>query len=453
MWDVLAGVPQALGYVVPFAVLLAAIVFVHELGHFVVGRWLGMKAATFSVGFGRELLGWDDRKGTHWRLAAVPLGGYVRFAPPETAGADSFYERPVGQRTLVVLAGPMANFLLAFLVYAGLNLAIGQRSDAPLLGNLPAGKPAAAAGLRRGDVVRSIDGQPVTTFADIERLLLGYEKGSVRVEAERDGRGYVFEVTPAVNHVVGDAGAQVRVVDIGVARFTPPVIGEVMAGKPADRGGMRAGDRLVSIDGEPIESFEDMVRTVIPAAERALVLVVERRGARHELTITPERFQTRDDAGKPFSRGRIGVKPKLVEAQTMGLVPALGGAARQLGNDIGSTLWGLVQMLRGGQSAEQVAGPIVIAAATAEVAALGIEPLLRWLAMLSANLGLLNLLPIPVLDGGHLVMFGLEAARRRPLSQGTQAISYRVGLAMLVTAMAVINLGDLVRLGRWLLAG
>ncbi len=137
----------------------------------------------------------------------------------------------------------------------------------------------------------------------------------------------------------------------------------------------------------------------------------------------------------------------------MAPIPALGAALRQLGQDIGTTLWGLAQMLRGGQSAEQAAGPIVIAAATAEVAALGVEPLLRWLAMLSANLGLLNLLPIPVLDGGHLVMFGIGAARRRPLSQWAQSVSHRVGLAMLVTAMAAINLGDLVRLGRWLLAG
>lgn len=453
MWDLLAGVPQALAYVVPFAVLLAVIVFVHELGHFAVGRWLGMRADTFSVGFGRELLGWNDRRGTRWRLALVPLGGYVRFATPETAGADSFYARPVGQRTLVVLAGPVANFALALLVYAGLNLTIGQRSDAPLLGNLQPGKPAAVAGLRRGDVVRSVDGQPVTVFSDIERLLLAYEKGTVRVEADRDGRPHVFLVTPVVNHVVGDAGARVRVVDIGVARLTPPVVGEVLAGMPAQRGGMQVGDRLVSIDGQPIESFEDMVRAIIPAAERPVAFVVERAGTRQELTITPERFQTRDDAGKPFSRGRIGIKPKLVEAQAMAPIPALGAALRQLGQDIGTTLWGLAQMLRGGQSAEQAAGPIVIAAATAEVAALGVEPLLRWLAMLSANLGLLNLLPIPVLDGGHLVMFGLEAARRRPLSQWAQSVSHRVGLAMLVTAMAAINLGDLVRLGRWLLAG
>lgn len=453
MGEMLAGVPQALGYVVPFVALLAVIVLVHELGHFSVGRWLGMPVTTFSLGFGRELVGWDDRHGTHWRLALVPLGGYVRFTSPETAGAASFHLRPVGHRTLVVLAGPLANFLLAFLVYVGLNLFVGQRTDEAVVGKLDDGTPAAVAGLRRGDLVRSIDGRPVETFSDIERLLLGYEKGGVRIVAERDGRSLAFEVEPAIRHVIRDAGSRVRVVDIGVKRFIPPVIGEVLGGLPAARAGMRAGDRLISVEGRAIESFEDMVQAVVPAAERTLRFVVERDGSRVDLIVTPERMQARDDAGQPFWRGRIGVKPRMPEARPIGPIAALEAAGRQLGQDLGTTLWGLAQMFSGRQSAEQAAGPIVIAAATAEVAALGIEPILRWLAMLSANLGLLNLLPVPVLDGGHLVMFGFEAARRRPLSGGAQAVSYRLGLAVLLTAMAVINLGDLVRLGRWLIAG
>lgn len=453
MMGVLVGAWQILAFVVPFIVLISAIVFVHELGHFLAGRWCGMDVDAFSVGFGREVVGRTDRRGTRWRLSWMPIGGYVRFTPPDTAKGASFYTAPVAQRALVVAAGPVANLILAFLVYAALSLTLGERTDEPRAGIVRAGRPAAAAGIEVGDLIRSIGGHEVRKFADIDRLLLSYESGAVRIEAERGGSRVSLEVVPEVRNVIGDAGARTRVVDIGLDRWVPPVIGEVTPGSPAEQGGLAAGDRIVAIDGRTVASFDDLVQAVIPSAGRPLSFRVLRGGRERLLAITPEHWQTRNEAGEPFTRGRVGVRPLPGERHHLSVPAAATAAARHLGEDIATTAWGLGQLLTGRHSVDQAAGPIVIAAATAEVAHLGIEPFLRWMAMLSVNLGLLNLLPIPVLDGGHLVTYAVEAARRRPLTPQAQVIGYRIGLATLLIAMAVINVGDLLRLGRWLMAG
>lgn len=453
MTGVLIGAWQILAYVVPFMLLISAIVFIHELGHFLAGRWCGMDVDAFSVGFGREIFGRTDRRGTRWRLSWMPLGGYVRFTPPEAAKGASFYTAPVSHRALVVAAGPVANLILAFVVYAMLSLTLGERVDEPRAGIVRAGRPAAAAGIKVGDLIRSIDGHDVRKFADIDRLLLAYEGGTVRIEAERDTARVSFDVTPEVRIAVGDAGARTQVVDIGLDRWVPPLIGEVSAGSPAARGGLAEGDRILAIDGRNVVAFDDLVQAVIPAAGRPLSFTVLRGGRQLQLTVVPEHWQTRNEAGEPFSRGRLGVRPMPGERTRLSVPAATSAAARHLGEDIATTAWGLGQLFTGRHSVDQAAGPIVIAAATAEVAHLGIEPFLRWMAMLSVNLGLLNLLPIPVLDGGHLVTYAVEAARRRPLSPHVQAIGYRIGLATLLIAMAVINVGDLLRLGRWLMAG
>lgn len=453
MTGVLVGAWQILGYVLPFLVLISAIVFVHELGHFLAGRWCGMGVDVFSVGFGREIAGRTDRRGTRWRLSWMPIGGYVKFTAPGEARGASFYTAPVGHRALVVAAGPIANLILAFLVYMGLAMSLGERLDEPRAGIVRAGRPAAVAGIKVGDRVLAVDGREVRRFADIERMLLGYESGAVRLDVSRDGMRLARDVVPEVRTVIGDAGSRMRVVDIGLERWVPAVIGEVATGSPAAHGGLAKGDRIVAIDGRQVIAFDDLVQVVIPSAGRQLVFTVERGGTKLDLAVTPERWETRNEAGEPYVRGRVGVKPLPGERRAMGVATAAMAAARQLAQDVTTTAWGLGQMLSGRQSVDQAAGPIVIAAATAEVVQLGLEPLLRWMAMLSVNLGLLNLLPIPVLDGGHLVLFAVEAVRRRPLSDRIQAAGYRLGLATLLIAMAVINLGDLMRLGRWLTTG
>lgn len=453
MTDMLDWAWLALGYVVPFLLLLSAIVFVHELGHFLAGRWCGMDVSVFSIGFGREVLGRTDRRGTRWSLRWLPVGGYVKFTPPAAARGASFFSAPVAHRALVVAAGPLANLLLALIVYGGLSMTLGERVDEPRAGIVKAGRAAAAAGIRPGDLVLAIDGRAVRTFADIDRLLLGHERGGVHVDLDRQGHRVGVDVVPEVRMVVADAGARVRVVDIGLERWVPALIGEVAPGSPAERAGLATGDRVVAIDGGAIASFDDVVQAVIPAAGRRLAIVVERGGERRTLAAVPERWQTRNDAGELYWRGRLGVKPVPGERRPLSVPGAITSAVGQLGQDMATTAWGLGQMLSGRQPVDQAAGPIVIAAATAQVVQLGIEPLLRWMAMLSVNLALLNLLPIPVLDGGHLALYAIEAVRRRPLDVRLQTLGYRVGLATLLVAMAVINLGDLLRLGRWLMAG
>ncbi len=361
-----------------FLLVLSIVVFIHELGHFLVARWCGVTVTTFSIGFGREIFGFTDRKGTRWRFAWIPLGGYVKFlddanvasqpsgdalaelSPAERAGA--FQTKPLWQRAAVVAAGPMANFLLAIAIYAAVNFAFGVRTIVPRVGEVMPNMPAAAAGIEPGDVIKSIDG---TT----------------------------------------------------------------------------------------IEGFEDVVRIVSVNGGRELSFSVDRGGKALDLKITPEVREQDDAFGGVFRRGLIGIKPSLstqgIEAKSVGPVESLRLGIKETYTNISQTILGIRDMITGRQSADQMGGPLLIAQVTGKVAELGIEPLLRWIAFISANIGFLNLLPIPVLDGGHLLFYAIEAVRRRPLSQRIQEVGFQVGIALVLMLMVYVTLNDLLRNWRW----
>lgn len=363
-----------------FVLVLSVVVFIHELGHFVVARWCGVTVKTFSIGFGKEIFGFTDSKGTRWRFAWIPLGGYVKFlddanaasqasadslakmTPQERAGA--FQTKPLWKRSAVVAAGPIANFLLAIAIYTAINFTFGVRTIPPRIDEVIAGMPAEAAGFERGDVIKSIDGWTIEGFGDVQRI--------------------------------------------------------------------------VSMNGD-----------------RKLVFSVDRGGKMLEIEVIPKVEEQEDTFGGTFRRGLIGVRPSIspsgIKAKQVGPLEALRLGVRETYTNISQTVQGIADMIMRRQSPDQMGGPILIAEVTARVAELGIVALLIWTAFISANIGFLNLLPIPVLDGGHLLFYAIEAIRRRPLSQRIQEIGFQIGIALVLMLMVYVSMNDLLRVWRRLM--
>ncbi|MBX9861850.1 MAG: RIP metalloprotease RseP [Hyphomicrobium sp.] len=452
-----------------FLFVLSVVVFFHELGHFLVARWCGVTVTTFSIGFGRELWGWNDRHGTRWRVAAIPLGGYVKFLDDTNAAsqppadeeplpaemqAGAFHTKPVWQRALVVAAGPLANFIVAAMLYTGVNAVYGVSKEAPRIDEVVAGMPAAEAGLKAGDTITNIDGQSIETFDDVVRLVTASSGRTLQITVERDGKTETIPVTPAMRDHNDDLGVTVRLGDIGIRRTIPARVGAVISGSPAEKAGFQPLDVITAIDGTPIRSFEDVIRLVGPAAGKTLSFAVERAGTIHTIAVVPEGTPVTEENGATVSKGRIGVAPARPEPVGVSLGESLRLGIRETYANMVQTVTGIGDILWGRQSADQVGGPILMAEVTARVVEMGWEPLLRWTALISANIGLLNLLPIPVLDGGHLVFYAIEAIRRRPLSRRVQEIGFQIGIALVLMLVVFVNLNDLMRLGRrWLFGG
>jgi regulator of sigma E protease len=366
----------ATGYylVVPFLFVLTIVVFFHELGHFLVARWCGIRVQVFSIGFGRELLGFNDRHGTRWKLAAIPLGGYVKFLGDENAASmpdrqavaklseperrDCFYYKPVWQRAAVVAAGPIANFLLAIVIFAGIAMWYGKQ-----------------------------------------------------------------ETTPRVDEVLPNSAA-------AAAGFQP-------------------GDLVVSIDGNPIENFSDMQRIVATSAGRPLEFGVERAGKRIELKATPALTEEKGVFGGVRQIGVLGVKRSLspgdVKVEKVGPLAALQLGVHKSWSIVDGTFKYLFRLAAGRESASQIGGPAGIWMMSSEAARLGFDVLMRWAAAISVSIGLLNLFPIPLLDGGHLLFYGFEAVRGRPLSDRAQEVGFRIGFAIVLMLMIFATYNDVWR--------
>lgn len=360
-----------LSYVVPFLAVLTIIVFVHEMGHYLIARWNGVAIQTFSVGFGRELIGWNDRHGTRWRISAIPLGGYVRFVGDMNAAslpdpeAESkvdpalaphlFVNKSVWQRIAVVAAGPLANLLLTFFV--------------------------------------------------LYALLLGYGRYTV-----------------------------------------PPVIGEVVSGSVAESAGFQSGDEVISVDGYVVRSFEDFQRYVATSPERTVVIDLERGGAPLTLSLVPEAVKIEDRFGNNQRIGRIGVSRNIEDADITlyrpGPVEAIGMTFEEIRFIIQRTAAFIGDFFVGRGDVEQLGGPVKVAKVSGEVATLGIVALINLMALLSLNIGIFNLLPIPMLDGGHLLYYAAEAVRGRPLSMRVQEIGFRFGFALVMMLMIFTLFND-----------
>ncbi len=363
-----------------FLFVLTVVVFVHELGHFLVARWCGVSVKAFSIGFGPEIAGFVDRYGTRWRIAWIPLGGYVKFMDDENAAsagpsarleqmspeerAGAFHGKPLWQRAAVVAAGPIANFILAIVIFALMFSLIGVRTTAPRVDEVVPSSPAAVAGFMPGDVI-------------------------------------------------------------------------------------------LAIEGDRVETFNDVLRTVSTSPGRELAIDVERGGETVTLRVTPERQEIQDNLGGTIVRGIIGIRrvttPETLELRRAGPLEAVWLGVRETNFIITSTLSYIGDVIVGRQSADQLGGPIRIAEVSGQVAAIGPEALLNLIAVISVSIGLINLFPIPLLDGGHLLFYAIEGLRRKPLSEKTQEIGFRIGLALVLMLMVFATWNDIPIVRRWII--
>ena len=361
-----------LGYIIPFLFVLTIVVFFHELGHFLVARWCGVRVLVFSIGFGPELIGFNDRHGTRWKLAAIPLGGYVKFFGDDNAASvpdtdqlaamteaqrqESFFHKGVGARAAVVAAGPIANFILAIVIFAGIFGLYGKQSTSARVDTVQAESAAAVAGFKPGDIVLSINGSKIESFSDMQRIVSGSAGETLAIEVDRGGQMLTLKAVPALKEIKDSFGNTHRMGVLGISRSMAP------------------GDlKLVRVG--PIDAVVQGVGETWFVIERTLSYI--------------------------------------------------GG------------------VVTGREAADQLGGPIRIAQVSGQVATAGLVALIHLAAVLSVSIGLLNLFPIPLLDGGHLMFYAIEAVRRRPLSERAQEIGFRIGLAIVLMLMLFATFNDI----------
>lgn len=366
--------PGVLLTVLAFLLVLGPLVFVHEYGHYIVGRWCGVKAETFSIGFGRKILSWRDKRGTEWKLGWLPLGGYVQFAGdrdaasradaawqalPDAARAHTFPAQPVWKRAAIVAAGPITNFLFAILILAGFAWLSG---------------------------------------------------------------------TPT----------------------SPPIAGTVMENSAAEAAGIRAGDHILAIDGRPVELFTDIPMAVAHRPNEAMDVRIRRaQGGEETLRLTPKLISSTDQFGNVMERGVIGIGAGAVVFEKVSLLEAPLVAFRQTGQIVRQTVDVLGQLVTGNRSVKDMSGPLKIAKVSGEAATMGLASLVFLAALISINLGFINLLPLPMLDGGHLLFYAYEAIMRRPVPGPAQEWAFRFGFAAIITLMFVVTFNDLGSFGLW----
>ena len=444
-----------------FVVALGLLVAIHEFGHFWVARRVGIKVLRFSVGFGRALY---SRRGkvddTEFVLAAIPLGGYVKMLDeregPVAEGERhrAFNAQPLWARSAVVAAGPLANFLLAILAY-WLVLMMGISGVAPLVGEPVADSAAARAGFVDEDRIVAVDGVPTETWSDARIALLESSLGidgplSVTVESAA-GERLIRRLEISQDDMLkadGDA-----VAGLGFRAWWPdvePVVGEVLDGAAA-RAGIRGGDRVLAVDGRPIASWRDFVAAVQPAAGVELALTIGRDGETLVVPVTPDTF----DAGER-TIGRIGVSEtqsavlaeKTEVVVRRGPVDAFTGAVERTWNMSLLTVRMLGKLLVGQASLDNISGPISIAQVAGQSASVGLDHYINFIALISISLAVLNLLPVPILDGGHLLYFAAEALRGKPLSERAQILGQQLGIVVLGGLMFLAFYNDIWRLMR-----
>ncbi len=369
------GTSTWITYVLPFLFVLTVVVFFHELGHFLVARWCGVVVKSFSIGFGPEIFGFYDRKGTRWKVSWIPLGGYVKFIDDENAASvpdreqienmskedieGSFHGKPLRQRAAIVAAGPIANFLLAIVIFASMFATIGQRTTMPRVDEVSPNSAAAEAGFQKGDII-------------------------------------------------------------------------------------------VSIDGWPIKNFVEMQRYVSARADQELKFIITRNGKQVSLTATPKRREITDQFGNKIKLGLLGIKRNTQKDEwtykRYDPLTAVWMGTKETYFVVSRTLGYLYDIIIGRESPDQLGGPLRIAQVSGQVATVGFLALIHLTAVLSISIGLINLFPIPMLDGGHLLFYGIEALKGEPLSEKSQEIGFRIGLALVLMLMIFATWNDLIHL-------
>jgi regulator of sigma E protease len=435
-----------------FIFLITVVVFFHELGHFSVARLFGVKIDTFSIGFGRGWLKWKDRHGTQWKVGWLPLGGYVKFfgdadgaSTPDRDAATAmsaedrsvaFLFKPLWQRALIVAAGPVANFILAIAILTGVYALRGDVSVAPIVGEVAKNSPAEHAGIKPGDRILMVDGDAIQTYGDLSQIVAISTGDDLPIVLERGGHEFTVHATPVEVTLTDSFGNHQRGGDIGLAPSDPPLIDSVLDGSPAQHAGLQVGDVIVSVDGLATPKLTDVQRVVQPRPGQLLTVVFRRAQALRSVVITPIRNAER--------KGQLGVTfgpPKVITH--MGPLTALGTAVDTVQHLVGTTFRALFHSSTG---VRQVSGIITIAKVSGQVASVGLVELIMLAAFLSVSIGLVNLFPIPLLDGGHLLYYAFEGVLGRPLGERAQDVGFRLGLAVVAGIFLLVTWNDLLNL-------
>jgi regulator of sigma E protease len=442
-----------------FIFALALLVFIHEMGHYLVARWCGVKVLRFSIGFGRPLLQWTaGRDRTEWAICMIPLGGYVRMLDERENGPGSvppqdlhraFNRQTLGRRSAIVVAGPLANFLLAILLYASLGIA-GLQEPAAVVAQPAPGTPAAVAGLQAGDRIVGVDDHQVRSLTEARlRLIDGMvDRRPVLLSVERAGaRQQASLSTDSMPYGEIDKDF-LRLLGIEPATGGV-VVSAVMPGGGAAAAGLLPEDEVLAVDGRPLARAGELIEVLRENPERELTFTVRRAGLEQRVVVVPQptRSERAEDAGRII--GRIGAslqnRVEMISVQH-GPIAAIAYGARQTWDMSWFSLRMLGKMITGDLSWRNLSGPVAIADYAGQSAKVGWFAYVSFLALISVSLGVLNLLPVPVLDGGHLVYYGLEAIKGKPLSERFMAITQRLGLGMIASLMFVALFNDLSRL-------
>ncbi len=444
-----------------FVATLAILIVFHEFGHYLVARLAGVKVLRFSVGFGKVIAQRIDSKGTEWVLAAIPLGGYVKMLDEREAPVapelldQAFNRKSVGARAAIVAAGPLANFLLAILLFWALFMS-GVPVLKPVLGEPPSGTPAALAGIKSGEMVTALNGERVESFQDLHWLALKHSIGGDNLTVETvDTRGYLTQRKLELAEGAAkrdETFEQAPLKVLGLLRYLPPippVLAELTPGGVAERTGLMSGDRIRSLDDRPVKQWDEVVAAVRAAPNVGLRMQIERNGQHREFVVVPEAAVVNGE-----TIGRIGAGPQIdptLFERFQGEVRY--GPFEALSRALGRT-WELSsfslkmmgRMLIGEASLKNLSGPITIADYAGQSAASGAGSFIAFLALVSISLGVLNLLPVPLLDGGHLLYYFAEFLTGKPVPDRVQEIGQRIGIGLLGLLMFFALFNDLQRL-------
>ncbi|NVM79894.1 regulator of sigma E protease [Duganella sp. SG902] len=444
--------------VLAFIVCLGSLIVFHELGHYLVARWCGVKVLRFSVGMGKVV--WSRRFGpdqTEWAISALPLGGYVKMLdaregdlgglPPEDL-AREFTRQNVWKRIAIVAAGPLANFLIAIVLFAGLYMHGIEEPSSKI--SVTAGGKAAQAGLQGGDVIAAINEQPVQVWSELrwQFIQAAIDKRDLRLAVERAGQGRLAATLPASAlaglDLEGDVPGQLGV---GVAR-PAPVVQQVMPGSPAERAGLQPGDLLKSVDGVAVADGIAFIDIIRGAAGKTVQVQLERASQPLTISMVPQAEQAKSGKGT-VTVGKIGayvaLAPDMISVPSSPLA-ALGKAVAKVWDTCTMTLKMIGKMITGEASLKNVTGPITIADYAGQTARMGAASYLSFIAFISISLGVMNLLPIPVLDGGHLLYYSLEVLTGRSVPERVGEIAQRLGMGLLLTLMLLAVFNDVARL-------
>lgn len=448
---------QIIETVLALALTLGILVTLHEYGHFWVARRCGVKVLRFSVGFGKPMFSWYDKHGTEFAVAAIPLGGYVKMLDeregpvPEELRDQAFTSKPPGQRIAIAAAGPVANFIFAIFAYWLLSV-VGVTHVAPIVGQIADESVAERVGLQEGMEIHAVDGHRVSSWRDVNMRILERtgEHGLISMEVSENGARGTVSGELAGWGLSDDTPNPLA--EFGITPWrpaVPPVLGQISDGGRAQAAGLQPGDRIVAVDGESISSWFELVEFIRNAPEQTLQVTIERNGAEQAVSVTPE--AKTQESGESIGFVGAGVEAiswpeEVLRDVSYGPFAAVPVALSETWADTRLTLVAIKKMVTGLLSPTNLSGPITIARVAEASVSSGFEDFVRFLAYLSVSLGILNLLPVPVLDGGHIVYYTIEALRGKPLSEQAQAFGLRIGMAMILTLMVFALYNDLMRL-------